>query len=304
MKMKKGDRVQLTPRFAKFRKASVARRIGTIYSTRAECGKITNNCVSVTWDGRAKNSRQTIHESFLQLTNEPSKERKNMKQSIVLIYSGGLDSTALLLKLLADDHSVRCLSVNYGQRHKKELTAATKICETLQVEHQVIDLTALLPLLKGSSQTDAAVPVPHGHYAAENMKLTVVPNRNMILLAVAGAWAISTKADAIAYAAHAGDHDIYPDCRETFVKPLVEALQNADWHKVELVRPFLKNSKGEIAQIGLLCDQDRMNRGLPSVLQYSWTCYEGGEQPCGKCGACVERAEAFQFTRQPDPALI
>ena len=146
-----------------------------------------------------------------------------MKKSI-LIYSGGLDSTVLLAKLLGEKREVKALSINYGQRHIRELQAAKAICAKLGVEHRVADLSALTPLLAGSSQTDKTVPVPHGHYAAENMKLTVVPNRNMLMLAVAGAWAISLKYDSVAYAAHRGDHTVYPDCREEFCKPLSEAL--------------------------------------------------------------------------------
>lgn len=225
-------------------------------------------------------------------------------KSTILIYSGGLDSTCLLLKLLADGDHVRCLSVNYGQRHKRELESASSICQILGVEHKVVDLSSLLPLLKGSSQTDLTVPVPHGHYAAENMKLTVVPNRNMLLLAAGGAWAISVKADAVAYGAHAGDHEIYPDCRENFVKPLAQALWNADWHHVEIERPFLGLTKGGVLQAGLEAQNDLhdQKRLLVDVIGLSWTCYEGGEKPCGLCGACQERKEAFETVGCTDPA--
>ena len=176
---------------------------------------------------------------------------------IVLTLSGGLDSTVLLWHLLNQRHEVRCLSVDYGQRHRRELEAATEIAKLVGVEHRIADLSNLRQFMGGSSQT-SDVPVPEGHYAADNMKLTVVPNRNMILLAVAGAWAVSTKSDSIAYAAHAGDHAVYPDCREEFVKPLSEALWNADWHQVKIERPFLKMTKAEIAE---LKDED-MNKLL------------------------------------------
>jgi 7-cyano-7-deazaguanine synthase len=161
-----------------------------------------------------------------------------------------MDSTVLLYHLLNAGHTVRALGVNYGQRHARELEAGAAIAARLGVEYRVADLSALKPFLNGSSQTDDAVPVPHGHYAAENMKLTVVPNRNMLMLAVAGAWAISTKSDAIAYAAHAGDHAIYPDCREDFVQPLAQALWNADWHQVRIERPFIKLTKAELCKRG------------------------------------------------------
>jgi hypothetical protein len=101
---------------------------------------------------------------------------------VVLILSGGLDSSVLLARLLADRHEVHALSVDYGQRHRRELEAAREVAAHYGVDHRVADLSGLRPLLAGSSQTDASVPVPHGHYAEESMKATVVPNRNMLLL--------------------------------------------------------------------------------------------------------------------------
>src|ERR1700733_11828309 len=96
----------------------------------------------------------------------------------ILIYSGGLDSTVLLYKMVKEGRDVKALSINYGQRHKRELEHAKKITQVLGVEHQIADLSGIKPLLAGSSQTDDSVAVPHGHYAADNMKLTIVPNRN------------------------------------------------------------------------------------------------------------------------------
>ena len=111
----------------------------------------------------------------------------------ILIYSGGLDSTTLLYKLKAEGREVKALSINYGQKHIKELAAAEKICATLGVEFKVVDLSGIKSLLRGSSQTDDSVVVPDGHYAEDVMKKTIVSNRNMIMLAVAGAWAISER---------------------------------------------------------------------------------------------------------------
>lgn len=216
-----------------------------------------------------------------------------MKRSIV-VFSGGLDSTCLLAKFKDEGREVKCLSVDYGQRHRRELEQAAKICALLGVEHRVADLSNLKPLLAGSSQTDDSVAVPHGHYAAENMKLTVVPNRNMLLIAVATAWAVSLKYDSVAYAAHAGDHAVYPDCREEFTKPLAEAMANADWHKVELERPFLLFDKAEVAKLGHL-------HGGDAAMALSYSCYEGGEKHCGRCGTCCERLEAFEQAGLIDP---
>lgn len=209
----------------------------------------------------------------------------------IIVLSGGLDSTVLLHHCRARGPAM-ALSVDYGQRHRRELECAAKTCFELGVPHKVADLSALRSLMGGSSQTDDAVPVPHGHYAEESMKQTVVPNRNMLLIAVAGAWAITNKADAVAYAAHAGDHAIYPDCRDEFVKPLAEALRLADWHSVALERPFVGKTKAEIVRIG---------HDLGVRFEDTYSCYEGREKHCGKCGTCVERREAFQLAGVADP---
>jgi 7-cyano-7-deazaguanine synthase len=212
--------------------------------------------------------------------------------NVVLILSGGLDSSVLLAYLLHEGHTVHALSLDYGQRHRKELASAVILAQHYGVEHRIADLSALRPLLGGSSQTDPSVPVPHGHYAEVSMKRTVVPNRNMLLLAVAGAWAISLKADAIAYGAHSGDHAIYPDCRAEFAAAMGHSLSLADWHPVTLISPFVDRTKADIAKLG-------HELGVP--LEKTWSCYEGGTIHCGLCGTCVERREAFELAGVPDP---
>lgn len=211
---------------------------------------------------------------------------------VVALLSGGLDSTALVAFLRAQGDEVAALSVNYGQRHARELEAAAAVAAALGVEHQVADLTHLRQLMQGSSQTDPSVVVPHGHYAEESMKVTVVPNRNMVLLACAIAWAVARKADAVAYAAHAGDHAIYPDCRGEFVAAMQQAAALCDWRPVDIIAPFTAISKADIVQIGV---QDGAPLGL------TWSCYEGGTVHCGRCGTCVERREAFQLAGVADP---
>lgn len=203
---------------------------------------------------------------------------------IVLIYSGGMDSTVALYlhRHLGDE--VIPIGIDYGQRHRKELNAARDICKELGIEYRIVDLTVLKRFLTGSSQTDDSVPVPEGHYAEESMKATVVPNRNMIMLSVAVGIAISEKADAVAYAAHSGDHAIYPDCRPEFVDALRDAVWKADWHKVRLLTPFINMSKTDIAIMG-------KRLGVP--FEKTWSCYKGGSEHCGKCGTCVERNEAL-----------
>lgn len=210
----------------------------------------------------------------------------------VLCFSGGMDSSTLLYKLLADGDEVVCLGVDYGQRHKKELDSARKVAQAANVRFEVADLREITRFLAGSSQTDTSVEVPEGHYAEESMKKTVVPNRNMLMLALATSWAISLKYDRVAYAAHNGDHAIYPDCRAEFISALTGAVELADWHKITLYGPFAALTKGDIAGLGITL-------GVPFEL--TWSCYKGQELPCGKCGTCVERLEAFRDAGHPDP---
>lgn len=211
----------------------------------------------------------------------------------VLIYSGGLDSTVLLHHLLAEQATVLALSIDYGQRHRRqELNCARIQCERAGVEHKCVDLSGINVLLGGSSLTDESIAIPHGHYAEDNMKSTVVPNRNMILIAIAGGWAVSAQADNIAYAAHSGDHTVYPDCRPEFAQAMDHALSLADWHKVSLHRPFVGMDKAAIVRRGAELGVD---------FTQTWSCYEGGDLHCGRCGTCIERREAFYQAGVSDP---
>jgi 7-cyano-7-deazaguanine synthase len=203
-----------------------------------------------------------------------------MNNHTTLIYSGGLDSTVLLYWLLDKHNTVTALSFDYGQRHRREIDAAKTVTELLNVEHHVLTL----PKLPGSVLTESGT-MPHGHYAEESMKQTVVPNRNMVMLAHAASFAIANKHGAVAYGCHAGDHTIYPDCRFAFVEAMRNAFRLCDWTMVDLLAPFVYYDKREIVCIG---------RRLGVPFEITWTCYEGGEAPCGKCGSCVEREEAMR----------
>ncbi|MCL4206651.1 MAG: 7-cyano-7-deazaguanine synthase QueC [Pirellulaceae bacterium] len=210
----------------------------------------------------------------------------------VLIYSGGLDSTVLMHQLLADGDHVLALSVDYGQRHRVELAYAQRSAERLGVEWRLTDLSSVGELLGGSSLTSPDVAVPHGHYAEESMKQTVVANRNMIMLSVASGWAISQRADRVAYAAHTGDHAIYPDCRPEFAEAVGRAIRLADWHEIHLYCPFIRLTKAQIVARGA---ELRVDFGR------TWSCYEGGAIHCGRCGTCFERREAFLRAGVHDP---
>lgn len=213
----------------------------------------------------------------------------------VVIISGGMDSSTLLWDL-ATRHTfdvICALSFDYNQRHKKELKCAQKICAELKIAHKVVDITKIgNQLLQGSSLTTASIDVPEGHYEEESMKLTVVPNRNMIMLSLAIGYAVSIKAEAVYYGSHAGDHAIYPDCRPEFVEAMRVAARLCDWHSVDIRAPYSHMDKGDIASRGI-------SIGVP--YKNTWTCYKGQEFACGKCGACSERILAFHKAGAKDP---
>lgn len=211
---------------------------------------------------------------------------------VVVIYSGGMDSFTVLHRALRDGHEVYALSFNYGQRHVKELEVARKVTNALNVPHKVVDITAINELIANSSLTSNTTDIPEGHYEEASMQSTVVPNRNMILLSLAIGYAVSIGAEAVYYGAHSGDHAIYPDCRPEFVQRMNEVSKIANYEPVEIAVPYLANDKAEILRDGLAMGLDYSN---------TWTCYNGREKACGKCGACVERLEAFTANNATDP---
>lgn len=216
-----------------------------------------------------------------------------MSKTVVVIYSGGMDSFTLLHLARARGYRVHALSFDYGQRHVRELDCASTVCGQLSVPHKVIDIRALNQVMAGSALTGEQ-DVPEGHYEEDNMKSTVVPNRNMILLSLATGYAVTVEADEVWYGAHGGDHAIYPDCRPEFVEKMDAVCRVANYQSVGIEAPFMGMDKGEI-----------LAEGLRLGLDYSrtWTCYNGREQACGRCGSCVERLEAFasQGIRDPLP---
>jgi 7-cyano-7-deazaguanine synthase len=220
-----------------------------------------------------------------------------MTRNAVVIASGGLDSTVLAYSMsrwVEDPWGLHMLSFDYGQRHRRELEFAERTSERLGARWDLIDLRSVTPFLKGSSLTDE-VAVPHGHYAEENMKATIVPNRNAMMLSVAVAVAVGDGARIVGFAAHAGDHPVYPDCRPEFVRAfaLMESLAIGD-SEFEIVSPYINMTKADIVH-------DGHSMGVP--FQLTWSCYEGGEVHCGRCGTCVERKEAFRLAKVIDPTV-
>ncbi len=218
-----------------------------------------------------------------------------MTEKCVLVISGGLDSTTLLYDLVLSGNEIYAISFNYHQRHLKELSCAKASCEKLNIPHKIVDISAISELLQGSSLTSSDIGTPHGRYDEASMKKTVVPNRNMIMISLATAYAISIKADKVYYGSHSGDHAIYYDCRPEFVDKLNEAIKICDWHKVELVAPYLHFDKGDIVKLGTVLGVDYSK---------TWSCYDGREIICGECGACHERREAFEKANVKDPLVM
>ncbi|EAT12247.1 7-cyano-7-deazaguanine synthase QueC [Bermanella marisrubri] len=213
------------------------------------------------------------------------------QEKAVVIYSGGMDSFTLLNKVVKEGYDVYALTFNYGQKHVKEVEVAKTVCQQLNVPHKILDISPINELMQSSSLVGSE-EVPEGHYEAENMKSTVVPNRNMILLSLAIGYAVDIKASKVYYGAHSGDHAIYPDCRPEFVHAMNAVAGIANYEHVSIETPYLNSSKGEILKDGL-------SMGLS--YEHTWTCYNGREKACGKCGACVERLEAFEENQATDP---
>jgi len=223
---------------------------------------------------------------------------KNNKKAVVVL-SGGMDSATALFQAIADGYNVYTISFNYGQRHKKELEYAKKISEKAGVvEHRIVDITTINSLVSNSSLTNENIEVPEGHYAQDNMKITVVPNRNMIMYSIAIGYAVNIKAQAMYVGVHAGDHAIYPDCRPEFIELLDVIAKVANEGFVDksfrIIAPFVYKSKSAIASIGSKLD-------VPFEL--TWSCYKGGNYHCGKCGTCVERKEAFKLSKVKDRTI-
>lgn len=211
---------------------------------------------------------------------------------ILFILSGGLDSATALYDLRREHDVVEAVTFDYAQRHKKEIACAAKICEMLKLPHRVIDISNLNELLQGSSLTSGTIATPHGHYEQENMKQTIVPNRNAIFINVAAGYAVSKGVYGLGLGVHAGDHFIYPDCRPDFIEAQQKTLSLANDVDFRLHTPFLHVSK-----IGIVAK----GNALHVPFEQTWTCYEGGAKPCNKCGSCTERIEAFVKNGLVDP---
>lgn len=238
-----------------------------------------------------------------------------MKKAIISL-SGGLDSTCLLMWLLANGYEVKSYSFDYGQKHDIELKKVKKNIKFLQkkgyhVSHQIINLKDVFSD-SSSSLHRGGENIPHGHYADENMKSTVVENRNIIFSSIiygkALSWANKTQEDVvITQGLHSGDHSIYPDCRPESQAMARELYKISNWNseRVDFIAPFISIDKSEVLKEGL----DAMKRmefsksDIKKVLKNTHTCYDPDDEgkSCGKCGSCIERLEAFEKNGLKDP---
>ena len=201
----------------------------------------------------------------------------------LLIYSGGLDSTTLLYEY--KDSIALAVSFYYGSKHNgREIACAVENCQRLGIKHMVIPLDFMGQYFK-SSLLQGGGDIPEGSYADDNMKSTVVPFRNGIMLSIAAGLAESYGLDTVMMANHSGDHAIYPDCRPEFVDAFAKAVEAGTYEGIQLVSPYCNITKRDIALRG-------KELGVDYSLTYS--CYKGGEKHCGKCGTCTERKEALE----------
>ena len=208
----------------------------------------------------------------------------------VIIYSGGLDSTTLLYE--ERERVALAVTFDYGSNHAvREIACAKHHCALLGIEHLVIELGFMSRYFQ-SSLLSGAADVPDGNYDEANMKSTVVPFRNGIMLSIACGLAESRGLKRVLIANHGGDHAIYPDCRPTFVDAMNAAMQAGTYEGVQLAAPYTNISKADI-----------IRRGARLGIDYgaTYSCYRGGEHHCGTCGTCTERREAFREAGIPDP---
>lgn len=213
---------------------------------------------------------------------------------VAVLLSGGLDSTTALHWACRHHQVTAALAFDYGSNHARhELSCARWQAEHLGIPYHEIDITAISPHLH-SALLSGADAIPTEDYAPENMKQTVVPFRNGIFLAMAAGIAESNGATGIVIAAHAGDHAIYPDCREDFMQAMSNAIRLGTYAQLEILRPFINHSKGEIVSLGHRLGVD---------FAHTYSCYRGGDLHCGRCATCRERREAFLSAHLPDPTL-
>jgi len=219
-------------------------------------------------------------------------QKSTSKKDNLLVLSGGMDSVTMLYEYR--EQIGMAVTFDYGSNHAaKEIACAKLHAERLGIPHIIIPLAFIKDYFK-SSLLEGADAIPEGHYADENMKSTVVPFRNGIMLAIACGIAESNGLHRVMIANHAGDHAIYPDCRDKFIDAMSRAMHNGTYENIQILAPYTNITKGDIAKHG---------KDLGLDYSETWSCYKGGEHHCGKCGTCVERREALAFAGIEDTTI-
>ena len=213
---------------------------------------------------------------------------------VVVLCSGGMDSVAALHWAQVNHVVTAVISFDYGAKHNpRELPFAAAQAARLSLRHEIVKLDFVARLFESDLLTTGG-EIPDGHYEAENMKQTVVPFRNAEMLSIATGFAESAGAEGLVIAAHGGDHAIYPDCREDFMRAMGDAMRLGTYAGIQLLRPFIAMNKAQIAAAGAKLGVD---------FAQTWSCYKGGAVHCGTCGTCVERREAFIDAGVVDPTV-
>ena len=227
-----------------------------------------------------------------------------MKNALVLT-SGGVDSTtalAIAIDKYGKDH-VLALSISYGQKHSKEIEAAKAVAQHYGIEQLFLDLGLIFQYSNCSLLQQSTEDIPEESYAEQIKKTggetpvsTYVPFRNGLFLSAAASIALSRDCEVIYYGAHADDAAgfAYPDCSRVFNNAMNTAIYEGSGHQLRIEAPFVNKNKSDIVALGLQ---------LNVPYELTWSCYEGGSKPCGKCGTCIDRAAAFAANGVTDPAL-
>lgn len=224
-----------------------------------------------------------------------------MKNRALVLLSGGIDSTTCLA-IWKKNYGTDIVALNmfYGQKHKKEIEAARKIAEFYKIEYLELDMSKVLEYSDCSLLSHSGKDIEHKPYAEQikenGVVDTYVPFRNGLFLSAATAIAISKEAETVVYGAHADDAagNAYPDCSVAFIESMNTAIKEGSGNKVKLYAPLATLTKAQVVKIGL---------ELNAPYHLTWSCYEGGEKPCGKCATCIDRAKAFELNGRKDPAV-
>lgn len=236
---------------------------------------------------------------------------------VFISLSGGLDSTCLMMAMLASGKTVHAISFKYGQKHSIELKKVAKNIKFLQklgmpVDHHIVDLTSAFALSQSSLHSNSTLSIPHDKYDSKNQRSTVISNRNVIFSAIIYGMALDTATKIngnvlISMGVHSNDNSVYPDCRPESVKMAAELYHISNWNsdRVEYVAPFVNLNKGEVLQAGIAAMESMSMKkaAIKKVLSNTLSCYDVDEQgrSCGRCGTCQERRAAFKMVGMTDP---